>query len=137
MKQLSLLRRALVFIGVILLGVVYPSIVHAEFCWMTGCEGALGYIPLQIDDAKSGITVFRGTQKPRIGDTATLNEYVYLRSQPLDVAQGPFVLSPGTVVKVLEYVTRKGEFAVVRVQSNANDRRQECMSAAQCRAKFY
>jgi len=105
---------------------------------MLGCKDAVGYIPTRTSSDAPIHNIFSGGKLPKVGSTASVSEYVYLRVDPIDEPKGPYVLGPGAVVKVLEYLkTTTGNFAVVRVISDKNTRREECMSRLQCRAKFY
>lgn len=114
----------------------FPSISYAEFCWMVGCTNAVGYVPLE--GAKDGKkqAIFSG-KPPKVGSIATLSEYVYLRVDPIDKPEGPLLLSPGTTVKVLEYLKTSQPFAVVRVVDVKNTRQDECSSKLKCSATIY
>jgi hypothetical protein len=100
---------------------------------MVGCDNEIGFLPANKE-------VFEDGKLPSPGSIASLGNYVYLRLQAVSALQGPWVLGPGTRVKVLEYVKSKHEnteFAVVRVVESKNTRQEECPSTIRCKAKFY
>jgi hypothetical protein len=128
-------RRVVLFSVSLLL--LLPSVSHAEFCWMTGCRNAVGYVPVAVTKDGKNVAMFSTKEKVKVGSTATMAEYVYLRPDPIDDPQGPFLLSPGTTVKILDYVKTSQLFAVVRVLKERNTRQEECPSKIRCEATIY
>jgi hypothetical protein len=108
-----------------------PAYALAEYCWMVGCPNAIGYLPVR--------PAIFGTVMLKQGASATVRNYTYLRQDAIEVAQGPYILGPGTTVKVLELIRMRegGQFAIVRVIADKNDRPQECRSTITCAATFH
>jgi hypothetical protein len=108
---------------------ITPVSAHAEYCWMIGCDDALGYVRIEPDAAGRPMP-FAGRAQPAVGSESVLRANAYLR---VYVIAGPLgkederriatngLLGSGTGIKVLEYVNRDGKtFAAVRVLSSEN-----------------
>jgi hypothetical protein len=121
----------LLTLGVFLTLGLLPSIASAENCWMIGCKNEIGFLPVSP-------SIFENT-KIKEGSAVAIANYATLRAQAIEKAQGPLVLGPGTVVKVLEILTAgySVPFAIVRVVEDKNTRPDECKSKLQCRATIF
>ncbi|MDD4881497.1 MAG: hypothetical protein PHX10_07975 [Gallionellaceae bacterium] len=130
------MQRALLILLALL---AFSPAASAEKCWMLGCEDSVGYI--RIKPSSSGQPLpFSGTVLPKVGDTAFLCAYAYLRvyaiADPIGVEKKESVagnlLGPNTKVKVLEYISRSKEpeftddFVVVRVLKDDSTCPSEC-----------
>jgi hypothetical protein len=100
-----------VSIGIICLATTTAAL--AEDCSMIGgCEDIVGYIALKNEDGKPTYTE---KKIPELGDTITLDTYLFLRTWP-GINQGSG-LRHKTKVKILEFYHGEKELAVVRIIS--------------------
>ena len=127
-------------IAAFLLCISLSPLASAEYCWMLGCKDLVGYIPLSKGSAERTADMIAGSKNlPRVGSRVALAEYVYLRAHPALEPKGPYILGPGTIVKVLDIVSAEDKrmFAIIRILDDRNTRNEECRMTINCTATFY